>query len=383
MKICVFTGTRAEYGLLQPLIRALGASPGVELKLLVTGTHLSPEFGSTVNQIDEQDSMERVEMLLSSDSPLGLAKSFGLGVLGFAETLDRMRPDWCVIAGDRYEALACASVCVMLSIPVAHLHGGESSEGSLDEYYRHAITKLSRLHFTSTEPYRQRVIQMGEQPDTVFNVGAVGLDHLQTLNFLSRQELENSLAFRFQKNNLLITYHAEHGFSALETRSTIHVLLSALIELPETFSIFTRANADANGRLINAEIEAFVAKHPEKAVLFDSLGSLRYFSLLQQVDAVVGNSSSGLIEAPSLGVPTVNLGNRQAGRIRGASVVDCDEPSLLPALQRVLEPEYRNALRAAVNPYGDGHSAERIVKQLLVPPHLSAVKKFHDLKDEK
>lgn len=381
MKVCIFTGTRAEYGLLQPLIQELKRLDTVELRLLVSGTHLSPEFGYTIGQIEEQELIERVEMLLSSDSAVGLATSFGLGAIGMAPALNRIRPDVVVIAGDRYEALACACVCTMLSVPVAHLHGGETSGGSLDEHYRHAITKLSQMHFTSTEPYRQRVIQMGEHPDTVFNVGAVGLDNLRTLKLLDRAALETSLGIRLQKQNLLITYHSEFGLSFTETRDVMEEIFGALDRLPETLVIFTRANADENGRLINAELENYVRRRPETAVLFDSLGSLRYFSLLGLVDAVVGNSSSGLIEAPSLGTPTVNLGHRQDGRIRAPSVLDCEVRDLLPTLQRVLSPEFQAARPSASNPYGDGHTAERIARLLTTKPPVRHIKKFYDSED--
>lgn len=378
MRICFFTGTRAEYGLLQPLIERMRETPGFDVKLLVSGTHLSPEFGMTVSQIVEQESLERVEMLLSSDSPIGVAKSFGLGVVGYADALARIKPNWCIVAGDRSEALACAITCVMLSIPVAHLHGGETSEGSLDEYYRHAITKLSRLHFTSTEEYRRRVIQMGESPATVHNVGAIGLDNLSAMTFLTRGELEVSLGFRFRKHNLLVTIHPEHGLSTETLRQRMEKVLEAIGALSDTMTIFTMSNSDANGRLLNSLIAEFVSIRKERSILVESLGSLRYFSLMRHVDAVVGNSSSGLIEAPSLGVPTINIGGRQNGRIRAASVIDCTEESLSRVLKSCLRDDNKSRFAGIPNPYGDGKTASRIIQVLGVVQIEEAVKKFYD-----
>lgn len=382
MKVCIFTGSRAEYGLLHPLIRKLKICPGVELRLIVTGTHLSPEFGTTVNQIEEQDLIESVEMLLSSDSPVGVAKSFGLGVIGMADVIARLHPDWCLIAGDRYEALACAATCSMLSVPIAHLHGGEITEGSLDEYFRHAITKLSRLHFTSTEVYRQRVIQMGEHPNTVFNVGAIGLDNLHTIDFLSRSELESDLQLKFREHNLLITYHPEHLDGIEELTNKFQSFLNDLATVDNTLFIFTKANADANGRVVNRILEDFVSIKPECSVLFDSLGIQRYFSLMKIVDAVVGNSSSGLLEAPSMGVPTINVGQRQKGRIKAASVIDCSEDEVSKSIKLCRTESFKDSAQLGISPYGDGHSADRIISTLLQFHISGSIKGFHDVKSE-
>lgn len=376
MKICVFTGTRAEYGLLQPLINVLRKDDAFQLKLLVSGAHLSPEYGLTVGQIEEVGAMETVEMLLSSDTAVGTAKSFGLGVIGFADALSRFRPEWCIIAGDRSEAFACAATCAMLSIPVAHLHGGELSGGSLDEYYRHAITKLSRLHFTSTAEYAQRVIQMGERPETVHNVGAIGLDNLKLIQYLSRGELETALGIRFLATNLLITYHPGHTESLDDLTQKAHRFLSELDTLHDTLLIFTKANSDANGRAINSLIQEFVDARSDRACVFASLGVQRYFSLMRIVDVVVGNSSSGLLEAPSFGVPTVNVGHRQDGRIRAESVFDSAEEAVGQVVRSVLaRPPQKHE---GQNPYGDGNAAMKIISVLKTVKLAGNVKKFYD-----
>ncbi len=379
-KIGVFTGTRAEYGLLKPLIKEIALDrDNFDGVVIASGTHLSPEFGKTIDQIDDLLPVEAIETLLSSDTSVGVAKSFGLGVLGYTEVLARIKPDCLLIVGDRYEALACAITAVMLGIPIAHVHGGEISEGSYDEYYRHAITKLSRLHFTSTEQYRQRVIQMGEQPSTVFNVGAIGLDNVRLANYLDRPALEMSLGIKLAKRVLLITYHPEHTVGTSDLRTKFLRFLSGLVQASDAQLIFTKANADANGRMINQMIDEFVAKNSDRAVLFDSLGLQRYFSLLRFVEVVIGNSSSGLIEVPSFGIPSINVGRRQDGRFKGLSIIDCEEEDIEKAIEKSNDPQFRTAIRQLTNPYGTGDASKQIAKELRTFACPTSIKKFYDL----
>src|SRR5690554_2702497 len=290
MKICIATGTRAEYGLLKPLIEKISSDNYFTLQLLVTGAHLSPEFGLTYKQI-EADGYKidaKVEMLLSSDTPEGITKSMGLGIIGYADALKQLSPDLLIILGDRYEMLSVASTALIFRIPIAHIHGGELTEGAYDDAIRHAITKMSVLHFTSTEEYRKRVIQLGEQPDNVFNVGAIGLDNYHSLKLLSKTELEKELNISFNKYNFLVGFHPE-TLSNISIESQFEALLEAINSQTESLFIFTKANADTNGRIINQIIDSFVNKYPSKAALFDSLGTLRYLSVMKQVTAVIGN----------------------------------------------------------------------------------------------
>jgi len=366
-KICVFTGTRAEYGLLKPLIDEIQRKASLQLQLVVSGMHLSPEFGLTYQEI-ERDGLtidEKVEILLSADTPTAIAKSTGLGMIGYADALQRLSPDVVVVLGDRFEALAFALTAYFQRIPIAHLHGGEATYGLIDEGIRHAITKLSWWHFTATEEYRRVVIQLGEHPDRVFNVGALGVDNIRKMRLLGKEELEEQLNFRFGEKNFLITFHPvtlEKGTTELQFKN----LLRALEQFPEIKLIFTKANADTEGRVINQLIDEFVTRYPNRATAFVSLGQLKYLSTLQFVDAVVGNSSSGLIEAPSFRIGTINIGDRQKGRVRAASVIDCEptEGSIIAAIRRLYSSEFQNALRDVVNPYGDGYAAERIVAVL-------------------
>lgn len=382
-KICVFTGSRAEYGLLTPLMKEIEKDKSLELMLLVTGTHLSPEFGLTYREIKQDgfDMHEKVEMLLSSDTPVGISKSIGLGLIGYSEALERVKPDIAVVLGDRFEAQAFAIACVISGIPLAHIHGGESTEGAMDELFRHAITKMSHLHFTSTEEYRNRVIQMGEDPHRVFNVGALGIDNVKRLKLLGKQELEKDLNISLKSRNLLVTFHSvtlEKNTSSVYFRN----VLEALNDLEETNIIFTKSNADTGGRVINEMIDEYVSRNPDKAVAFTSLGQMRYLSLMQFVDAVVGNSSSGIIEAPSFKIATVNIGDRQEGRIKAKSVIDC-QPNLSDikrALAELYSPQFQKKLKEVVNLYGDGNTAEKIAG-VLKSFDVSRVlkKKFYDV----
>ena len=384
MKICIATGTRAEYGLLKPLIEKISADNDFTLQLLVTGAHLSPEFGLTYRQIEADGYMidAKVEMLLSSDTAEGITKSMGLGMIGYAGALKRLAPDLLVILGDRYEMLSIASTALIYRIPIAHIHGGELTEGAYDDAIRHAITKMSALHFTSTEAYRQRVIQLGEQPERVFNVGAIGLDNFQSLQLLSKRELEEDLHITFNRFNYLVGFHPE-TLSDQSVEEQFDALLQAIDEQTNSFFIFTKANADTNGRIINQMMEAYVAENPEKSVLFASLGSLRYLSVMKQVTAVVGNSSSGILEAPSAGTATINIGDRQKGRIQAESIVNCSsqKEDITRAFQKVQSEEFRNKLNGITNPYGNGNASGQIIDVFkTVSPDKLSQKIFYDIR---
>ena len=381
-RVCVVTGTRAEYGLLRWVMEGIRASKTLELQVAATGMHLSPDFGLTYREI-ENDGFTidaKVDMQLESDTPAGIARSMGLGLIGFGEELERLRPDVMVVLGDRFELLPAVAAATVARIPVAHLHGGETSEGAFDEALRHAITKMSHLHFVAAEEYRRRVVQLGEAPERVFLVGGLGVDSMTKLTLLDRAELEARLDFRLGAKNLLITFHpVTLEDSTAESQMT--ELLAALEERADTNLIFTMPNADTGGRALSDMVGAFVATHPN-ARAFTSLGQLVYFSCLRQVDAVVGNSSSGLTEAPSFRKPTVNIGDRQRGRMKADSVIDCepDRASIGRALDEAYSPEFQARLSGVRNPYGEGGASERIVRVLEEYDFDSILKKsFHDL----
>lgn len=366
-KICVVTGTRAEYGLLAPLMRGIRKDRALTLQIIASAMHLSREFGSTYREITGDGFCvdAKVRIALKTDTPRGLAGSIGETISGVASALARLKPDIVVILGDRFEAFGAAVAAMTSRIPIAHLNGGEATFGLLDEAMRHAITKMSHLHFTSTEAYRRRVIRLGEDPSRVFNVGAIGLDNIRRLVPVSQGALEKGLGFAFNKRNLLVTFHPvtlEEGTARVQCAA----LLAALDECTDTTLIFTKANADPGGRAINAMIDAYVARRRHKAACFASMGSEKYLSVMRHADAVVGNSSSGIIEAPSFGIGTINIGERQDGRVRAASVIDCapTQRSIREALGRLYSGRFRRTLRTAVNPYGDGRTAPRIVKVL-------------------
>ena len=319
-KICVVTGTRAEFGLLSSLLREVRVDDALQLQIVATGAHLSPEFGLTYREIEADGFVidAKVEMLLSADTPTAIAKSIGLGVIGFSEAFDRLKPDVLVILGDRYEMLAAAQAALVLQVPIAHIHGGETTEGAYDEYIRHAITKMSQWHFVAAEPYRKRVIQMGEAPDRVFNFGAPGLDGLMAMTWLERRELEVSLGMALYSPLLLVTYHPV-TLSKASPAVAMRELLGALDDFPAASIVLTYPNADTDGRALMPLIDDFVARDPKRRRAFVSLGQKRYLSLMRQADVVIGNSSSGLTEAPALRVATVNLGDRQRGRLKAAS----------------------------------------------------------------
>lgn len=362
-KVAVVTGTRAEYGLLYWLLKEIASDDELHLQIIVTGSHLSSEFGLTYRQIEADGFRldERVEMLLSSDTRTSIVKSLGLGTIGFADAYRRLEPDIVVILGDRYEMLAAAQAALIMLIPIAHLHGGELTEGAVDDAIRHSLTKMSQLHFTAAESYRERVIQLGEQPARVFNVGAPGLDHISRLPLLSREELAEQLEMNLSSTVFLITFHP----ATLEAESPSHQvtnLLEALDEFPDATLIFTMANADADGRIINALIEAYVARRDGRAKMFAALGQLRYLNAIRHCDVVIGNSSSGLTEAPALKKATVNIGDRQKGRLKAASIIDCEtsKDSIVEAINEALSPAFRQSLNEVDSLYGMGDASSAI-----------------------
>ena len=380
-KICVVTGSRADYGLLFWILNDLRADADIELQLIVTGMHLAAEFGLTVREI-EQDSFRidrRVEMLLSSDTPEGVAKSMGLGVIGMSDAFSALKPDVVVVLGDRFEILAAAQACLIHCIPLAHIAGGDTTEGAFDESIRHAITKMAHVHFVTNELSARRVRQLGEDPSQIHVVGSPGLDHLQRRPLLDRRALEQSLGEKLGEQNLLVTFHPV-TLEAGAAESQFIELLAALDAQPSgTVVWFTRPNADPGWRAIASALDEWAAKHAPRVRVYDSLGQIRYLSLMAQVNAVVGNSSSGLYEAPSFGVPTVDIGDRQRGRLAAASVIHCEprREAISDALTRAATLD----CGGVVNPYGDGFTAARVVEALraFVPAADALKKRFHSV----
>jgi len=383
-KISVLTATRAEYGLLKPIILKLLAVPEFDVRVVVTGAHLSPEFGSTYQEI-EQDGIsidEKIEILLSGDTATAISKSMGLALIGFGDYFARLNPDLLVVLGDRYETLGVCCAAMNQRIPIAHLYGGETTEGAVDECIRHAITKLSYLHFTSTEHYRNRVIQLGEQPDRVFCVGAMGIENILQEELLSKSELEVAIDFRLDKPYAMVTFHPvtlEDNNSAEQFKA----LLDVCQKHEEMKFVFSKANADANGRIINQMLETYVKEH-DNAVVFASLGLVRYLSTVKYSAMVMGNSSSGLVEAPSLGVPTINMGDRQKGRLQADSVINCElfSDDIEKAMALALTAEFKNKARDTVNPYGGANTSREIVgklKEFLLDDKINLKKRFYDI----
>lgn len=381
-KICVITGTRAEYGLLRWVMQGIKDDAELTLQIIATGTHLSPEFGLTYREI-EKDGFQidrKVEMLTSSDTSVGIAKSMGLGMIGFADALNEMEPDLIVVLGDRFEIFSAVSAALVARIPVAHLHGGETTEGAFDEALRHSITKMSHLHFVAAEEYRQRVIQLGEQPDRVFLVGGLGIDNIKRLKLLDRAALEASIDFKLGRKSLLITFHPVTLENSTATEQMTE-LLEVLAGLTDTQLIFTMPNADNDGRALIKMVQQFVTQHPN-ARAYTSLGQLRYLSCVAQVDGVVGNSSSGLAEVPSFKKGTINIGDRQRGRLRATSVINC-EPTrhgIQAALKKLYTEDFQASLSQVQNPYGRGGASEKVV-QTIKHCRLEGIakKSFYDL----
>jgi len=380
-KICVVTGTRAEYGLLYWLMKQIQEDRQLQLQVVVTGMHLSAEFGLTYRQIEKDgfEIDEKVEMLLSSDTPVGVTKSMGLGVIGFADALARLSPDMLIVLGDRYEILAAVQAALIARIPVSHLCGGDITEGAFDESIRHCITKMSHFHFVTNESAARRVAQLGENPEHIFNVGSTGLDNIRQLSLIGRDELEKQLDLHFSRRNLLITFHPV-TLDMQSPADQFQELLDALQALDgDTSLIFTMPNADTHGRDIVNMINAFVASHAN-TYAYVSLGRLRYLSVMQQVDAVVGNSSSGLYETPSFNIPTVNVGDRQKGRLQAASVINCMPQA--ESIKKAIEQAYGLDCSEVTNPYGQGGSSAEIVstiKQMDFVPEEILKKRFFDM----
>ena len=382
-KICVVTGTRAEYGLLYWLMKEIEANEDLELQLIVTGMHLSPEFGLTYKEIEKDFKInKKIEMLISSDTSVGISKSMGLAQISFAEAYEELKPDILVVLGDRYEIFSAASAAMIAKIPITHLHGGETTEGAFDESIRHSITKMSHLHFTATQEYKNRVIQLGEEPNRVFNVGGMGIENIKRLKLLSKEEFEKSIDFKLNKRNILVTFHPVTLENAT-AKEQFQELLDAIDELESTNIIFTKANSDIDGRVINQMIDEYVAKNAYKSIAFISLGQLRYLSALQYIDAVVGNSSSGLLEAPSFKIATINIGDRQKGRVKASSVTDCkpDKIEILKVIDKIYSKEFQEKLKNVQNPYGENCPSKQIV-EVLKNVNLGNIlkKSFYDLK---
>lgn len=365
-KACIVTGTRAEYGLLYWLMKELEADKDIKLQVIVTGMHLSPEFGLTYREVEKDFKIDRkVEMLISSDSSVGISKAMGLAQISFAETYEELKPDIIIVLGDRYEIFSAVSAAMIARIPIAHLHGGEATEGLIDEAIRHSISKMSHLHFTATEEYRNRVIQLGENPKRVFNVGGIGIENIKRLKLLSRKEFEKSINFKLNEKNVLVTFHPV----TLENKTAkkqFHELLDTIDKLKNTNIIFTKANSDTDGRVINQMIDEYVSKNSHKSIGFASLGQLRYLSALQYIDATVGNSSSGLSETPSFKIGAINIGDRQKGRIKADNVIDClpNRKSIQKAFEYLYSEEFKLVLEKSKNPYGDGCPSKEIIKVL-------------------
>ncbi|WP_321334254.1 UDP-N-acetylglucosamine 2-epimerase [uncultured Bacteroides sp.] len=381
-KICFVTGTRAEYGLLSRLMKAVQQVPDLQLQIIATNMHLSPEFGLTYKEIENDGFVidKKVEMLLSADTPTSIVKSLGLEVIGFADAYEDLKPDLIVVLGDRYEMLGAVSAALFFHIPVAHISGGDVTEGAYDDAIRHSITKMSHLHFTSTETYRKRVIQLGESPSAVFNVGSIGLDNIRRMQLLDRAAFEESIDFRLGQRNLLITYHPV-TLESHTAKAQFEALLRAVDET-DAHLIFTKPNSDSDGRAIISMIDEYVSRHTDKAVAFISLGYLRYLSALQYVDVVVGNSSSGIVEVPSFGIPTVNIGDRQKGRLRADSVIDCvpETEPIRDALQKAFSPTFKEQASHTQNPYEQPDTVRKILDVISSYPLDDIIKKhFYDL----
>ena len=367
-RICILTATRAEYGLLRPVILKLRQTGIFDVRLAVTGMHLSPEFGLTYQEI-EADGIaidKKIEMLLSADTPSAISKSMGLALIGFADYFEELKPDLLIVLGDRYETLAVAEAAMNARIPIAHLYGGDVTEGAVDDAVRHALTKMSYLHFVATPAHRQRVIQMGESPDRVFYVGAMSVENAKQIKLLAKEELKRQIGFDWGNSRLaVVTFHPV-TLEENTAKGQCAQLLNALDQIDHLKIIFTKANSDADGRIINRMLDDYAAEHKEKSRVFTSLGQLRYLSAIAAADVVVGNSSSGLSEVPAFHVPTVNIGDRQRGREAGATVISCktETEEIARAIKKALSEEFKSEVRCARNPYEKEGSSDAIVEKI-------------------
>jgi len=385
-KICIVTGTRAEYGLLYWLMKRIQEDQNLKLQIVATGMHLSPEFGLTYKQI-EKDGFKidgKVEMLLSGDTPTAISKSVGLAVISFADIFQILNPDIVVLLGDRFEIFAAAQTAMIMRIPIAHIHGGELTEGLIDDPIRHSITKMAHLHFTATEEYRQRVIQMGEQPKNVYNVGTLGIEGIKNLSLLNKEELSKSIGVKLEKF-FLVTLHPT-TLEKSTSEKQISILLKALDKFSDYQVIFTKTNADTEGRIINYYIEKYVKENPKRAYVFDSLGQVRFLSAIKHCEVVIGNSSSGLLEVPYFRKATVNIGIRQRGRLKAESVINCDfeEESIINAINLGLSNEFKKRINSMKMLYGEGNTSEQIVEVLKnVDLEKILIKRFYDIEEFK
>ena len=381
-RICFVTGSRAEFGLLRWLMQDVKLDSGLDLQVVVTGMHLSSEYGFTYREIEQAGFLinYKVEMLLNSDSATAITKSIGLGLFGFADAYATLCPDLVVVLGDRFELISAVSSALIAGIPVAHIHGGETTEGAFDEAIRHSITKMSHLHFVAAPDYARRVVQLGEHPEKVFLVGGLGTDAIKRIKLLSRGDLEKSLNFKFSNKNLLITFHPV-TLDDFSSADQMQALLDALVGLVDTQLIFTMPNADNGGRELAHMVENFVKLHPNARV-YTSLGQLKYLSCMQFVDGVVGNSSSGMAEAPSMGIGTVNIGDRQKGRLSAGSIIHCppNRHEILNAINQLYDLEFKLYIKSVENPYGNGGAAKKIYEIIKnFPLHGITKKSFYDL----
>ena len=384
-KICLITGTRAEYGLLYWVMKSIEKDKDLQLQLIVTGMHLSTEFGLTYKQIEKDGFFidKKVEILLSSDSTIGISKSMGLAMISFSEVFEELQPDLVLVLGDRFEIFSAVSSAMIGRIPIAHCHGGEATEGLIDESIRHSITKMSHIHFCSTEDYKKRIIQLGESPKSVYNTGALGIENINKLKLLTKGEFEDSISFKLDKRySLLVTFHPV-TLEKSTAREQIDNLLKAIDNIEDCKIIFTKSNSDTDGRIINNMIDDYVKKNQKKSVCFTSLGQLRYLSAIKYVDCVIGNSSSGLIEVPSFETASVNIGDRQRGRIMGESVIQCNPNfnEIKKAISKAISIDFKNnVLLKSVNLYGTGNSSELIINTLKNIDLENILKKrFYDL----
>ena len=382
-KICIVTGSRADYGLLYWLIKEVETDKNLKLQLIATGMHLSSKFGLTYKEIEKNFKIDKkINISLSSDTSEGISRSMGIAQTSFSKAYNELKPDIVVVLGDRFEIFSAVSSAMISRIPIAHIHGGEATEGLIDEAIRHCISKMSHIHFTATKEYSKRVIQLGEVPNKVFNVGGAGIENIKRLKFLTKEEFEKSINFKLNTKNILVTFHPV-TLEGKTSKKHFQEILNSLDELKDTNIIFTKANSDADGKIINQMIDQYTKKNSDKSIGVASLGQLKYLSALQHIDFIVGNSSSGISEAPSFKIGTINIGDRQNGRIKAESVVDClsNKKDIKRAIKKIYSTEFKNLLKDVKNPYGDGCASKKIIKVLKTVKLGNILKKtFFDIK---
>ena len=375
-KICIITGSRAEYGLLYWLIKEVEGDKNLKLQLIVTGMHLSSEFGLTYKEIEKDFKInKKININLSSDTSMGISKSISTAQISFAKAYNELKPDIVVVLGDRYEIFSAASAAMIAKIPIAHIHGGEATEGLIDEAIRHSITKMSHLHFTASKKYSKRVVQLGEDPRKVFNVGGLGIENIKRLSLLSREEFEKSINFKLSIKNILVTFHPV-TLERKTAKKQFQEILDSIDELEDTKIIFTKTNSDLDGRIINLMIDEYTSKNLDKSIAITSMGQINFLSALKHIDFIIGNSSSGFLEAPSFKIGTINIGDRQKGRIKAKSVIDClpSKKSIKESIKKIYSDDFQKILKKVSNPYGDGCASQKILK-ILKTVHLEDILK--------